>query len=281
MISRRDTLTNLPDYASGPMTGNRNGIRPRDGWVTERRWAADVRPLPTRWVVPEGAHPTRAVSNPGTGRPFDFCAAMRRLCRDVAARCPEFAHIDLSRVLFSFTPSRNRSPYGLQARVTPMRFRDGAIARRFRGVVYRVQRYYVDGREILYVVTFCLPRFLDQTFDEKLVTVFHELYHLSPEFNGDLRRHPGRYAVHSHSKEAYDQRMGELVRDYLAGHPAPDHYAFLRYGYAELWRRYGGVTGTVVPRPKLLPVRIEVPREEMLAVPRRGKNGRGQAHPPE
>jgi predicted metallopeptidase len=189
----------------------------------------------------------------------------------VAARCPAFAHVDLDRVLISFTPSRNASPYGLQARVTPMRFRDGAVARRIRGVRYRVQRYVVDGREIMYVVTFCLPRFLDQTFDEKLVTVFHELYHVSPLFNGDLRRHPGRYAVHSHSKRGYDDRMAGYAREYLSGHPAPEVFAFLRYGYTDLWRRHGGITGVVVPRPKLLPVAAEVPREEMPAVRRRGK----------
>lgn len=259
------------------MTGNRNGIRTRDGWVVERQWNAATRPLPTRWVLPEG-EPAPGPSDPrldpsGATRPFDFCTAVRRLCRDVVGRCPAFAHIDLGRVLFSFTPSRNGSPYGLQARVTPMRFRGGAPARRLRGVTYRVQRYFVDGREILYVVTFCLPRFLDQTFDEKLVTIFHELYHVSPEFNGDLRRHPGRYAVHSHSKREYDDRMGGLVRAYLAGHPAPEVFGFLRHGYATLRQRYGGVTGVIVPRPKLLPVATEVPREEMLAVPRRGKTG--------
>jgi hypothetical protein len=199
---------------------------------------------------------------------------MSRLCRDVAARCPAFTHIDLDRVLLSFTPSRNSSSYGLQARVTPMRFRDGATTRRFRGVTYRVQRYVVDGREVLYVITFCLPRFLDQTFEEKLVTVFHELYHINPEFNGDLRRHPGRYVVHSHSKREYDSWMGTLARDYLAGHPAPDVFEFLRVGYTDLWTRHGGVFGVVVPRPKLLPVAVEVPREEMMAVPRKRKTGR-------
>jgi hypothetical protein len=122
----------------------------------------------------------------------------------------------------------------------------------------------------LYDMTFCLPRFLDQSFDEKLVTVFHELYHLSPDFNGDLRRHPGRYAVHSHSKWAYDHRMADLVRDYLSTQPSPELYGFLKSGYAELWRRHGGVTGVVVPRPKLLPITTKLPREEMLAVPRRG-----------
>src|SRR5205814_7743956 len=75
-----------------------------------------------------------------------------------------------------------------------------------------------------------------------------------PAFDGDLRRHPGRYAVHSHSKDRYDERMGELVREYLADHPEPGVFDFLRHGYQQLWNRHGGITGVVVPRPKLLPV---------------------------
>ena len=61
---------------------------------------------------------------------------------------------------------------------------------------------------MLYVMTFCLPRFLNQDFDEKIVTLFHELYHISPAFDGDLRRHGGRYQVHTHSQKNYDEEMG-------------------------------------------------------------------------
>jgi hypothetical protein len=107
---------------------------------------------------------------------------------------------------------------------------------------------------MLYVLTFCLPRFLDQPFEEKLVTVFHELYHVGPAFDGDLRRHPGRYAVHSHSKDRYDAQMAELAKEYVANHPEPGVFDFLRAGYRELWDRGGGIVGVVVPRPKLLPV---------------------------
>lgn len=229
---------------------NLRPVRPR--WVLERRWGAGARPLPRRWVLPDGGgvEPRRSFGVP----PFDFCAAVRNLCADVAVRCPELAHIDTDRVLFTFTPSRTRSRYGLQARVTPLRFRGGSLLRRVRGVPYQVQRYFVDGREMLYIVTFCLPRFLDQSFREKLVTVFHELYHIGPAFDGDLRRHPGRYAVHSHSKKGYDARMAELAAAYLADHPDPERFAFLRYGYADLWRWNGGITGAIVPRPKLVPV---------------------------
>jgi predicted metallopeptidase len=189
-----------------------------------------------------------------TPQPFDFSAAMARLCADVADRCETLCHVQMPRVLVTFTPSRNRSRYGLQARVTPLRFRHGALTRRHGAIEYQVQRFFVDGREMLYLLTFCLPRFLDQPFDEKLVTVFHELFHMSPGFDGDLRRHPGRYAVHSHSKARYDTHMSALARQYVQDHPEPDHFAFLRAGYRELWDRHGGIVGAVVPRPKLLPV---------------------------
>src|SRR5947199_128866 len=74
----------------------------------------------------------------------------------------------------------------------------------------------VVRHEILYLMTFCLPRFLDQDFDEKFVTLFHELYHISPQFDGDLRRHAGRYAVHTRSQRGYDEQMAHLARAYLA-----------------------------------------------------------------
>lgn len=223
------------------------GTRSRRTLPLELRWDA-TSPLPARWVVLSGPRPA------GPARVFDFSAHMRALCADVVSRCAELAHVHMPRVLVTFTPSRNRSRYGLQARVTPLRFRDGALTRRHGATDYQVQRFFVDGREMLYVLTFCLPRFLDQSFHEKLVTIFHELYHVNPQFDGDLRRHPGRYAVHSHSKDRYDERMAELVRDYLSDHPRPAVFDFLRSGSRELWAEHGGIKGVVVPRPKLLPI---------------------------
>jgi hypothetical protein len=187
--------------------------------------------------------------------PFDYTAALAEVCFDAVHRCAELAHIRMNEVLVSFTPSRNRSPYGLQARVTPLRFRDGSLTRREGRTEYQVQRFVVDDREMLYLLTFCLPRFLDQSFEQKLITVFHELYHISPAFNGDLRRHPGRYEFHSDSKSAYDSHMARLVHGYLKNHPDSFVLEFLRKSSHQLLNRYGGIVGVTVPRPKLLPVR--------------------------
>jgi predicted metallopeptidase len=179
---------------------------------------------------------------------------MTHLCSDIISRCPEFTHIRLEHLLITFTPSRSRSRYGLQARVTPLRFRQGALTRRHGLQEYQVQRFFVDDREILYLVTFCLPRFLDQPFEEKLITIFHELYHISPAFDGDLRRHNGRYCLHSHSKAAYDAHMHRLARNYLAHQPPAELLKFLHLDARRLVEHYGGIIATIVPRPKLLPV---------------------------
>jgi hypothetical protein len=100
---------------------------------------------------------------------------------------------------------------------------------------------------------------LDQEFDDKFVTLFHELYHVSPAFDGDLRRHCGRCQVHSRSKRAYDQQMAHLARAYLAGGADPSLHAFLRLNFAQLQHRHGKVEAVVVPRPKLLPVVVPEP----------------------
>src|SRR5262245_19107159 len=211
-------------------------------------------PLPTRLLRPP-AHASKPANPPAwlpTGpvdAPFDFCGHMRRLIADVADRCPELAHVDAQRLLISMIQARTRNAHGLQARITSLRFAGG----RRPGAVYQVQRYRHGTTEFLYLLTFCLPRFLDQDFDGKFVTLFHELYHISPEFNGDLRRHPGRYALHSHRQRDYDRLMVQLARAYVETKPDADLRAFLRLDFAQLPERHGAIAGVVVPRPVAFP----------------------------
>jgi len=228
----------------------------------ELRWSAADNPLPLRIVRWPGRtrRPTTGLEAPpwlSTGPayfPFNFHNHVRALCADIVRHCPELRHIDVSRLLIGMTQARTGRRHGLQARVTPMRFRQGRLARRRRGELYQVQRYFVEGREMLYLVTFCLPRFLDQDFDDKFVTLFHELYHISPEFDGDLRRHAGRCALHTHSKRLYDAHMAHLARIYLSNGANRSLHDFLRLNFAQLLHRHGSVVGVVVPRPRLLPI---------------------------
>lgn len=186
--------------------------------------------------------------------PFDFTSAMHRLCRDVAERLEEFRHIRMDEVAVTFAQARRRVPYGLQAKLTPMRFENGQLLTRRSGQTWTVQRLVRDDREILYILTFYLPRFLDHSFREKLVTLFHELYHISPRFDGDIRRMRGRYHVHTHSQKEYDEAMGRLVDRYLALNPPAERIAFLKKRFRTLHARHGGIVGLRLPVPKLIPV---------------------------
>lgn len=189
-----------------------------------------------------------------TDRPFDFTAAMRHLCVDVTCRLPEFQHVRMDEVAVTFAQARRRVNHGLQAKLTPLRFEAGALTTQRRGVTYTIQRWYAGEQEMLYVLTFYLPRFLEQAFREKLITVFHELYHISPRFDGDIRRLAGHYHVHSCSQAEYDRHMGRLVDRYLRLKPPARLYEFLHGSYRDLVARHGNVVGVRMPIPKLLPL---------------------------
>lgn len=226
------------------------------------RWREADDPLPVRLIrttKTAGRLTPAFAGQPWTSsgdadRPFDFSGNIRRLVADIAMRCPDFKHLQMPRILVAVTQARTGYAHGLQARVTPLRFPDAALTHQRRGVTYHIQRYFLDETEFLYVMSFCLPRFLDQTFEQKFVTLFHELYHIHPEFNGDLRRHEGRYQFHTHCQRDYDRGMMDHARDYLLSKPDPNLSGFLRLTFAQLQDRHGSVTGIVVPRPKIIPL---------------------------
>ena len=139
--------------------------------------------------------------------------------------------------------SRQPKPFSLCSVLFPLRGRN-----------YTVQRVYVGKHEVLYVLTFYLPRFQDNTFREKMITVLHELYHISPHFDGDIRRFSGRYHAHSGSQKEYDRLMERYVDEYLQLGPKRELFRFLEPDFKGLSAAYGRVVGRKIPTPKLIPV---------------------------
>jgi predicted metallopeptidase len=179
---------------------------------------------------------------------------MRRLCDDMVSRVPELGHIDLDRVVFGFIQTRKAVRHGLYASLTPLRFPGGGSETVRRGRTWRIQRVVDEsGREMLYLLNFYLPRFLDLGFREKLNTVIHELWHINPKFDGDLRRFAGRCYAHSGSQKRYDALVGRLVDHWLSQSPAEPLYSFLRHDFQALTQLHGKIIGRRVRAPKLIP----------------------------
>lgn len=185
---------------------------------------------------------------------FDFTAAIRTLCADMSLRLHELRHIDLERVAIGWRSARHRLPHGVYATLTPLRFADGATHETRRGRRWRIEPL-VDsaGREYLYLLSFYLPRFLDLTLEGKLSTIVHELWHIGPRFDGDLRRHAGRCYAHGHSQRVYDAAMDRLAQEWLAGDPPEHLYEFLSRNFDELHAEHGGVRGDRWRTPRLAP----------------------------
>jgi hypothetical protein len=190
-------------------------------------------------------------------RGFNFTLHVGRLCQDLIARVDALQHIDMSRVGVGFRQSRNPSSYGMHASLTPLRFPGGQMFRVRRGRTWRIQRVEIDGREMLYLLNFYLPRFLDLPLREKFVTVVHELWHIGPQFDGDLRRFGGRCYAHSGSQRRYEAQVQRLVDRWLALGPPEELFGFLRLDFRGLTAGHGRVFGRKIPAPKLVEVKEE------------------------
>jgi len=184
---------------------------------------------------------------------LDYTSEMTRLIADIAARCPEFAHVDVSRILISFSHARVSGPSGQFAKIAPMRFRDGKRSITIRNRRYTMPKLQHKGRDVLYVIYFCMPKFQNLPFRDKLITVFHELYHVSPEFNGDIRRFSGRNYAHGPSRQKYNEAVSALADRYLAEAGDSPVLEFLRMDFTELQQRYGEIVGLKVTHPKPQP----------------------------
>ncbi|MCL6501730.1 MAG: hypothetical protein K6T86_03530 [Pirellulales bacterium] len=193
---------------------------------------------------------------------FDFTMHMRRLCVEIVRRMPELSHIDMGRVAVRFCQTRQAGPYGAHASLTPLRFREGSRTSVRRGVQVAIEPVFdPNGVEMLYLLSFYLPRFLNLPFREKLATVFHELWHISPRFDGDLRRHAGRCYAHGASEQRYHASMHHLASQWLAQQPPPELYDFLRHDFSTLCRLHGGVYGIRLRTPRLIP--LPLPRRPL------------------
>ncbi|MDR2169319.1 MAG: hypothetical protein LBP59_04185 [Planctomycetaceae bacterium] len=187
---------------------------------------------------------------------FDYTAALSRVCSDVCFRVPALNHIDMRRVAVCYSQTRHSAPVGTFACVTPLRFKDGARTKQTRCGEVTLHTYFGDnGVEYLYIIYFYIPRFIELKLSQKLETIVHELYHISPEFNGDLRRFAGRCSTHGSSQKKYDITVQGFVEHWLKQNPPPEIWDFLRLDYKELITTYGKLVGKKINFPKIIPVK--------------------------
>ncbi len=183
----------------------------------------------------------------------DVALLVHRLSR----RVDQLSHLQPGQILHGVSQARSRSRYGIYAQCHGLRFKHGRRDHQTRdGNAWLWPVIRVRGQEILYYVTYFLPRFLDQPPRDRLNTLLHELYHIHPQFNGDLRRFSGRSEFHGSRYEDFDGVVDLMVEQALP-HIEIERFPFLTCSFDELAARYGSVVGNRLRRFQPRKVRPE------------------------
>jgi hypothetical protein len=129
----------------------------------------------------------------------NFNQAVKALIRDVATQMPEFSHIKASRILVVAGEARRAS----RGTIKPLMTHPAAPNRK---PIVKIR-----GRRMLYCVTLRPLFFRSSTVQARIGTLLHELFHISPQFDGTLdeeRRHEtfGR---------GFGAELRPLIRRYL------------------------------------------------------------------
>ncbi len=191
---------------------------------------------------------------------FDFTGSMNLLVKDIVKTHPAFSHIIPDNILIAVSPS-NGNRNGVVAKLRPMRFEGGSKTRSIRGIEYSAPEVNINGSNILYIVYFHLPRFMNHgKYQNKLSTVLHELYHISPLFNGDIRRFAGKNYAHGNSRKDYDRLIEVFADEYKRETNHPELSDFLKYRYSELKRKYGAIYGDMIRIPRSSPCKAFNPK---------------------
>ena len=185
---------------------------------------------------------------------LNLTGELERLIRDITARTPELEHIAPEKLLVCVSTGRT-SAGGSLAKIHPLRFAGGEKSvktrRGRRSVLCTMPSITHQGEEMLYVIYFLIPRFLELPFREKMVTIFHELYHISPACDGDIRRFPGRNYAHGSSTKSYNAVMGRLVDAYLERLPERSALGFLEGNLAALRSRHSAIVARRLQAPRI------------------------------
>jgi len=229
---------------------------------------------------------------------INYTERIALLMHDIVSRTPALGFIDLREVLVfgrfgrpgaegAFAtchcltlPETEPGYYFWKDRTT------GELTRRSEWFVTKTPEVRVGVTRIKYLISFVLPRFCEQTLERswkaelygqvdpwvaKLDTIVHELYHIDPAASGlrQIAHADGTRATRTHAPEFYEH-VAQMTRQYLATHPDPRLYDFLRWDFRTLHVRFGGVTATTFRNFPSFPQRYMEPCTALPVEPAAG-----------
>jgi len=138
------------------------------------------------------------------------------LISNIISKLDEFSHIDLNRIILSLKSSPKKEINSYYAEIKCLN--NSANIKEVNGRLtkhYYCQSLLKNGIPANYIIFFTIPDFINLDYKEKLITIMHELYHISPSFNGELRLFNNKKCLHGKYPDKYDEYMNYLAEIFL------------------------------------------------------------------
>ena len=166
-----------------------------------------------------------------------------------------FRHVDTGKVLVCVSSNKKNGRGGTYGKLLPLKFKDGESILKYKGKYYTIPRIINNGIPQLYIIYFYMPKFFDLNPYEKLRVIFHELYHINEEFNGDIRRMGELKKAHGFSSKRFNslfQNELNIFHEYITTVQTAE---FLKMDTASLEKEYHRIYCRRLKLPK--PVTLE------------------------
>lgn len=143
--------------------------------------------------------------------PFDLSEGLREAAGEICGWIPDLAHIDVSRVQFALFHTRQAQQVLTFARCYPLTRESKKVGRSWHTLepVYTPMR-----RKARYILAFAWKRYWEQPPRKRLETLVHELYHISPRFDGEFRSFD-QGGPHGPGLRWFDRQVRDLMNTYV------------------------------------------------------------------
>ncbi len=182
---------------------------------------------------------------------LDVTQMLKEIIFVITERYDSFRHINVENILITLATNRATSRRSLTfGKCVPLKFEGGERTRIYKNRKIAVPTVVIKDKIILYMIVFYKPHFFDLPLEYKIKVIFHELYHISPLFNGDIRRFGTRKSAHGFSREKYDMYFIDEMNDFVDFIKKTKYKKVLEMNYKQLHKNFGSVKFLRMKIPK-------------------------------
>ena len=181
---------------------------------------------------------------------INITGTIKNIIKEISIFSPNFAYINTDKVLICISSNKKGNGGATYGKLVPLRFEGGNAAVKYNNHFYSMPTIKSEGIEQFYIIYFFIPRFFDLTFEEKIKIIFHELYHISPDFNGDIRRVSKGKSAHGHSKKHFDSLFIDDLIQFSSYIKKTPYIHFLNMNTKSLYKQFSKVIGRRMKMPK-------------------------------